>query len=206
MLRSIRSGWQTAGAALAVFALLCASVAAQAAAEVSVKTVKRGGAVEVEARATLQVPLELIWQTLTDYDHLSEFIPGISRSRLLEYRGTAAIVEQTGEAGILFFKFPIEVVVESLELAPYVIEVRVLKGNLKQLDGRYHIEMGARPQDGITLRWRGVIEPEMPLPPLIGEMVLRANVTDQFRGMVREIERRHANSAAPEVEVKAAVR
>jgi ribosome-associated toxin RatA of RatAB toxin-antitoxin module len=206
MLRSIRSGWQTFGAALAVFAWLCASVSAQAAAEVSVKTVKRDGAVNVEAHATLQVPLELIWQTLTDYDHLAEFIPGISRSRLLEYRGTAAIVEQTGEAGILFFKFPIEVVVESLELAPYVIEVRVLKGNLKQLDGRYHIEMGARPQDGITLRWRGVIEPEMPLPPLIGEMVLRANVTDQFRGMVREIERRHANSTAPEVEVKAAAR
>jgi len=206
MLWSIRSAWQAVGAALAVFTLLCASVAAQAAAEVTVKTGKRDGAVNVEAHATLQVPLKLIWQTLTDYDHLAEFIPGINRSHLLEYRGTAAIVEQTGEAGILFFKSPIEVVVESLELVPYVIEVRVLKGNLKRLDGRYHIEVGARPQDGITLRWHGVIEPEMPLPPLIGEMVLRANVTDQFRGMVREIERRHANSAAPEVEVKAAVR
>ncbi len=198
MLWSIRSGWRTVGAALAVFTLLCASVAAQVAAEVSVKTHKRGDAVEVDARATLHAPLELIWQTLTDYDHLAEFIPGINRSHLLEYRGTAAIVE-------LFFKSPIEVVVESLELAPYVIEVRVLKGNLKRFDGRYHIEVGARPQDGITLCWHGVIEPEMPLPPLIGEMVLRANVTGQFRGMVREIERRHANSAAPEVEVKAAV-
>ena len=206
MLWSFRSRWQTVGAALAAFTLLCTSVAAQAAAEVTVKTVKRDGAVNVEAHATLQVPLELIWQTLTDYDHLAEFIPGINRSHLLGYRGNAAIVEQTGEAGILFFKFPIEVVVESQELAPYVIEVRVLKGNLKRLDGRYHIEVGARPQDGITLRWHGVIEPEMPLPPLIGEMVLRANVTDQFRGMVREIERRHANSAVPEVEVKAAVR
>jgi ribosome-associated toxin RatA of RatAB toxin-antitoxin module len=205
MWRSIRRGWWFAGAALAVSALLWASIAAQAA-EVTVKTVKRGGAVEVEARATLQAPLELVWQTLTDYDHLSDFIPGITRSHLLEYRGTAAIVEQSGEAGILFFKFPIEVLVESLELAPYVIEVRVLKGNLKQLDGRYQIELGARPQDGITLHWRGVIEPEMSLPPVVGEMVLRANVRDQFRGMVREIERRHAKGATPAAEFRAVLR
>jgi ribosome-associated toxin RatA of RatAB toxin-antitoxin module len=201
------NGGRSARAALAGIALLCAGIAtAQAAAEVSVKTHKRGDAVEVDARATLHAPLELIWQTLTDYDHFAEFIPGINHSRLLEYRGTAAIVEQTGEAGILFFKFPIDVVVESLELAPYTIEVRVLKGNLKQLDGRYQIELGARPEDGIALSWSGVIEPATRLPPLIGEMVLRANVADQFRGMVREIERRHADSGTAGIDRKSAVR
>lgn len=191
MALTTRFWWQRAGAITAVMVLLACAGVAQAA-EVSVKTSKRGGVVVVDAQATLHAPLELIWQTLTDYDHLPEFIPGISSSHLLEYRGTAAIVEQTGEAGFLFFKFPIDVVVESLELAPYVIEVRILKGNLKQLSGRYLIEMGARPQDGAKLSWIGTIEPEVPLPPLIGEMVLRANVSDQFRGMVREIERRQA--------------
>jgi ribosome-associated toxin RatA of RatAB toxin-antitoxin module len=146
----------------------------------------------VDAHATLAVPLQTIWQTLTDYNRLPEFIPGISRSRLIEYRGTAAIVEQYGEAGFLFFKVPVDVVVESLEIAPHVIAVRVLKGNLRKLDGRYEIEEGASPADPIILSWRGVIEPETTLPPLVGEMILRSNVTAQFRGMVREIERRHA--------------
>lgn len=186
-----RYWWQRASALVAgIVVLACAGVAP--AADVTVTTVKRGGAVDVTARATLQAPLEIIWQTLTDYNHLPDFIPGISSSHLIEYRGTAAIVEQTGEAGFLFFKFPIDVVVESLELAPYLIEIRVLKGNLKQLSGRYLIEMGARPQDGASLSWIGTIEPEVPLPPLIGEMVLRGNVSDQFHGMVREIERRQA--------------
>jgi hypothetical protein len=30
------------------------------------------------------------------------------------------------------------------------------------------------------------------MPPLIGEMLMRSSIEDQFRGMVREIERREA--------------
>ena len=161
-----------------------------AASDFSVKTEKRGDEVHVEARATLAVPLAVIWQTLTDYNRLSEFISGISRSRLIEYRANAAIVEQFGEAGFLFFKVPIDVTVESLELPPHLIQVRVLKGNLKKLDGRYEIEEGATPGAPIVLRWLGVIEPEEPLPVLFGELILRNNVTHQFRDMVNEIKRR----------------
>jgi carbon monoxide dehydrogenase subunit G len=178
---------------LAVAALLLAewSLPCPAAADLTVHTSRRGSAVEVDARATVHAPLALIWQTLTDYDRLSEFVPGISRSRLLDYRGTAAIVEQSGEAGFLFFHMPINVVVESLERAPDVIEVRVLKGNLKQLQGRYRIEADpAGSAQTYLLRWTGVIEPERPLPPLVGEWLLRSSLTDQFRGMVNEIERR----------------
>lgn len=161
----------------------------------SVKTDRRGDEVHIEARAVLAVPLAVIWQTLTDYDRLPGFISGISKSRLVEYRNTAATVEQVGEAGFLFFKLPIDVVVESLELPPNVIEVRLLRGNLKKLDGRYEIEEGATSADPVILRWSGIIEPENPLPPLIGELILRKSVTRQFRDMVHEIERRGAQAA-----------
>jgi len=43
-----------------------------------------------------------------------------------------------------------------------------------------------------VLRWRGLIQPELSLPPLFGEIVMRKRIEDQFAGMVREIERRHA--------------
>lgn len=173
------------------------SGAGHAESEFSVKTDKRGDEVHIEARAVLAVPLAVVWQTLTDYDRLPDFISGISRSRLVEYRNTAATVEQMGEAGFLFFRVPIDVVVESLELPPYVIEVRLLKGNLKKLDGRYEIEEGATSADPLILRWSGIIEPEKPLPPLVGEMILRKSVTRQFRDMVHEIERRGAQAAGP---------
>ena len=180
-------------AGLMALAGFCGSV--HAASDFSVKTEKRGDEVLVEARATLAVSLAVIWRTLTDYNSFPGFISGMSKSRLVEYRNTAAIVEQVGEAGFLIFSLPIDVTVESLELPPHVIEVRLLKGNLKKLDGRYEIEEGATPADPIVLRWSGTVEPEKPLPALVGELVMRRSVTRQFRDMVDEIERRSAQAA-----------
>lgn len=167
--------------------------AAGAADQVVIDAARRGTAVAIDARASLRVPFALIWQTLTDYDRLHEFVPGIRRSRVIERRGPAAIVEQNGAARFLLFSIPIDVIVESVEIPPNVIEIRVLKGNLRQLDGRYQIDSGAEP-GVLVLRWFGLIEPEIGVPPLVGVPLMRANIADQFLGMVREIERRHALS------------
>ena len=161
--------------------------AAQAADEISVEATRREEALEVVCRVVLDAPLDLVWQTLTDYNRLAEFIPGMRRSRLVERRGAVAVVEQLGDAGFLFLTFPIEVTLASTERPPYMLEVSMLKGNLKRLDGVYRIE----PQrDGrIMLTWNGIVE-ALSMPPLLGELVMRLNIEDQFRGMVHEIERR----------------
>ena len=114
------------------------------------------------------------------------------KSQVIDRRGNAAIIEQSGNATILFFNYPIDVVIESLELPPAFIGVRVLKGNLKQLEGGYRLEKIADTQDEFVLRWSGLIEPSFPVPIFISMPLLRANIRDQFRGMVREIERREA--------------
>lgn len=173
---------------IAIFALW--SACAGAADDLVVEATRRGSAVEVNARATLDAPYAVVWGTLTDYSRLAEFIPGMHSSRVIEQRGNAAIVEQTGEAKFLFFSFPIEVTVVSTSRPPNAIDIRVLKGNLKRLDGGYRIEPDGNGR--ILLRWSGLIEPDAYLPPLLGEAVMRANIEDQFTGMVQEIERREA--------------
>jgi carbon monoxide dehydrogenase subunit G len=183
---------------LAVFScvlLLSSAPAARAADDVSMEATRRGAALEVVCRAMLDAPLDLVWQTLTDYDRLADFIPGMRRSRLVERRGAVAVVDQLGEAGFLFLTFPIEVTLASTERPPYDLEVNMLKGNLKRLDGAYRIE----PQGGgrILLTWNGIVEAQS-MPPLLGELVMRLNIEDQFRGMVREIERREALRRARE--------
>lgn len=162
---------------------------ARAAEDVSVEAIRRDDALEVVCRATLDAPLGVVWATLTDYDRLAEFIPGMLSSRVVERRGAVALVEQSGEARFLFFVHPIEVTLVSTERLPYALEVRMLKGNLKRLDGAYRIE----PQGAgrILLTWRGTVE-ALEMPPLIGEMLMRSNIEDQFLGMVREIDRRDA--------------
>ena len=171
----------------------------RAADEVSVEARRREDALEVVCRALLDAPVELIWQTLTDYGRLSEFIPGMRRSRVVSQNGPTSVVEQLGDARFLFVSVPIEVTIASTEKPPYEIEAKLLKGNLKKLDGAYRIE----PQPGgrALLTWTGIIEAES-MPPLIGEMLMRSNIEDQFRGMVREIERRDALRLAREREAR----
>jgi carbon monoxide dehydrogenase subunit G len=176
--------------ALTLAALLCLPLAPaglRAADDITVEALRRGDALEVVCKAVVDAPLELVWQTLTDYDRLAEFIPGMRRSRVVSRTGPVVVVEQLGNARFLFVSEPIEVTLSSTERPPYVIEAVLVRGNLKRLDGAYRIE----PQgDGrMLLTWTGVVE-AMSMPPLLGEMVMRTNIEDQFRGMVREIERR----------------
>ncbi len=178
--------------ALTFVFLLCFALAtgsARAAADITVDAQRRGEALEVVCRAMLDAPLELVWQTLTDFDHLAEFIPGMRSSRVVSRNGAVAIVEQAGEARFLFFTFPIEITLSSTERPPHAIEASLLKGNLKRLDGVYRIEPQVAGR--LLLTWTGVVEAQS-MPPLIGEMLMRSSIEEQFRGMVREIERREA--------------
>ena len=149
----------------------------------------RGPAVAIDVRATVTAPHALIWSTLTDYGHLAEFIPGMQSSKITERRGATAIVEQRGEAGFMVFSYGIDVVVASTEYHPDTIEVRVLKGNLKRLDGRYQVERGEK-EGTWVVSWVGLIEPSLMLPQFLNVRLIRVSIVDQFRGMIDEIERR----------------
>ena len=173
---------------------------AGAAEELSVEATRRGPAVEIRAHAVIEASYAVVWSTLTDYNRLAEFIPGMKKSRIVEQSGNAVTVEQLGEARFLFFSFPIDVTVVSTARPPDALDIRVLKGNLKRLDGGYRIEQVAPGR--IVLRWNGLIEPDAILPPLLGEAVMRSNIEDQFTGMVREIEKREAQRRERDTEGK----
>jgi ribosome-associated toxin RatA of RatAB toxin-antitoxin module len=164
---------------------------AHAAEGLSVEAARKGAFVEVKARATIDAPLSVIWTALTDYEKLPEFVPGLKKSRVASRNGSTVVVEQSGEARFLMFSFPVDVVLEAVEKPPYSIRVRALSGTLRYLEGGYDVE--AEPDSGkFILRWVGIIAPDVSLPPLLGEVVMRMSIEDQFTGMVREIDRREA--------------
>ena len=160
-----------------------------AAGEVKVDAIRKGEFIEVRAHAVVEAPLSVIWTTLTDYERLPEFIPGLRKSKVIGRRGGTVVVEQSGEARFLVFTFPIDVTLEALERPPSSIQVRAISGNLRHFEGGYRVEPDPA-GTGMALRWEGSIIPDVSLPPLIGEVVMRMRIEDQFTGMVREIERR----------------
>jgi ribosome-associated toxin RatA of RatAB toxin-antitoxin module len=161
-----------------------------------VQTSRKGELIQVRAQAHVLAPLTIVWSTLTDYERLPEFVPGMKSSRVLDRKGPTATVAQTGEARFLFFAVPIEVTVESTEQPPHTIEVRRVAGTLRHLQGRYDMQVLSTDPAQVQLRWTGSITPEADLPPLIGQSLMRRMITEQFEGMVREIERRAAASDA----------
>lgn len=172
--------------------LFAASV--EAAESFTVDAERHGDAVQIDAHAIVHATLPLIHATLTDYDHLPDFIPGMRHSHLIEHHGQTSIVAQSGYARFWFLHFPIDVTVETIDRSPSSISVHLLKGNLRQLDGSYEVQdLG---NGSSAVRWHGVIEPGTDVPSAIAVALLRKNISEQFRGMVDEIERR-ATQAPP---------
>jgi ribosome-associated toxin RatA of RatAB toxin-antitoxin module len=180
-------------ARLALLSALGSTGVAIAGEVIAVQARRQGSAVQVTTQAVIRAPLEVIWQTLTDYDRLAEFVPDISSSRVIERQGSTVTVEQAGKAHLWFFTYAIDVVVEVTEQPPACAAVRVLRGNLKQLEGGYRLDkVEGKEGDEYLLQWSGLIEPALPVPTAVTLPLMRSNIARQFEGMVREIERREA--------------
>lgn len=155
---------------------------------VDVQARRNGDLIDVSAVAIVNASMAVVWGTLTDYERLPEFIPGLETSRIIARKGSSVTVAQTGQARFLFLTLPISVTLESTERPPHIVEVRRVAGTLRHLQGRYEATPMAAKQ--VQLRWIGRVSPEADLPPLIGTTLARLSIQDQFEGMVREIERR----------------
>jgi hypothetical protein len=81
--------------------------AALARAEINVE--EKGDEFLIRAQSEVEADGAAIWSTLSDYDHLAGFIPGMSSSRTVSRTGAEAVVEQKGSAGLGPFRQPFTV-------------------------------------------------------------------------------------------------
>lgn len=183
------------GLALHLLGVVALLVIAQAqAAEVVVHASRQGEVLQVEASAEFEADVRQAWEVLTDYDHLADFIPGMHVSRILVRDGNGLLLEQKGEARLLFFSYPIEVRLAVDEFPYERITSRAVAGNFKEMRGEYHLEAG---EGRINLRYRGRMTPDFRVPPLIGTIVLRKTVERQFGALIDEILRRQKRGPWP---------
>jgi ribosome-associated toxin RatA of RatAB toxin-antitoxin module len=155
-------------------------------AEIAVQVVRHGDSFEVEATADIDAAVGDAWKVLTDYDRLSEFIPGMLESRVVSRDGGSVVVDQRGETSVLFFTYPIRVRL-AIEEQPFDrIVSTAISGNFKDLTGTYALQARG---DGLTLRYEGKFTPDFAYPPLLGTLIVRSTVEKRFGAMVQEIEK-----------------
>jgi ribosome-associated toxin RatA of RatAB toxin-antitoxin module len=165
-------------------------------AQINVQTARHGNSFEIDATAEIDAGVAQAWKVLTDYDRLAEFIPGVQESRVVSREGRKVVVDQRGEARLLFFVFPMQVRL-AIEEFPYDrIVSKAIGGNFKELHGIYHLL--AHP-GGLSLRYEGSFTPDFSVPPLIGTLLMRNTVEKRFAAMVHEIEKTRRREPAPAV-------
>ena len=180
-------------AKLLVCALLCALPLALPAFtpndDIVVKVRKEGAGVAIDVVCPVDAPWHIVWEVLTDYPHMPQFISNIRESVVEEQNGNVLHVRQKGKAS----RGPVTLSYEMLrevELVPQTeIRSRLISGDLKSSDFVTKIvQLG----DRIHIVNNGRYVPKVWVPPMVGPAMIEAETQKQFGEFRAEILRRSA--------------
>jgi hypothetical protein len=174
---------------------------------VRIDVTRRGRTFEADAVCRVQATAATVWETITDYPRLPEFMPGIHACRVVDRRSKGRnverlLVEQEGEFRFILFsqslKVSLEIEHRDLRVAiarALSFDLGVLKDRaLDTFEGRYELRPGAA-RAPVELRYTSVMVSRYPPPPGIGSLAVRRNLETQLNAVVRECERRAAAPA-----------
>ncbi|PSO50576.1 MAG: cyclase [Cyanobacteria bacterium SW_9_44_58] len=92
-------------------------------------------------------PRESIWQVLTDYESLPEFIPNLEKSERLEPPEQDKVrLEQVGKQRFMKMNFSARVVLDLTEIPPERIDFEMVEGDFKAFSGYWALQ----PNDNAT--------------------------------------------------------
>ena len=170
---------------LLIAGTLAAIGCAAAAADVDIDVRRTEGVVVIGARAELNADPATAWRVLTDYGRYTEFVPGMRESRVVERRGTHAIVAQSAEATFWLTRMPIDITYEIDEFPPSRIESSAKADALRTLDSRY--ELSPAPA-GVRLEYEGRLAPRSAWLGRIEQYALRQAIVAEFQALADRIE------------------
>jgi hypothetical protein len=158
------------------------------------------GSYRVDASADLDADEAIVWGTLTDYEKLPQFVPGIRSVRVLATHDQAGkqrlLIEQAGELRFLFFSRRVAVLLDVEQQPRTRVDARALprprgsdagEESLHQFEGTYTL---ISIPGGVRLGYRAQFTPEFALPPVFGPLAVRLTMQAQFEAMLAEIARR----------------
>ncbi|CAN8237797.1 unnamed protein product [Cochlearia groenlandica] len=134
----------------------------------------------IQSKIGIEASLDSVWSVLTDYEKLSEFIPGLVVSELVEKEGNRVRLFQVGEQNVaLGLKFNAKAVIDcyekELEILPHGrrrdIDFKMVEGDFQLFQGKWSIEQF---ENGVldvqfkdfktTLAYTVEVKPKMWLP------------------------------------------
>jgi hypothetical protein len=145
--------------------------------------------IHVQAQVFAAASPKVAWEALTDYEHIADFIPDMASSHIVSALGEPLRIEQKGSTSFLFLSFPIEVVFEIDANSSRGLHFHSVSGNLRDMTGDYRVMAVG---NGTQIFYEAQFKPDFWVPPLISAVIMRKQITQQFDGLVKEIERRYS--------------
>ncbi|MEO0868210.1 MAG: SRPBCC family protein [Cyanobacteria bacterium J06642_11] len=133
--------------------------------------------------ATVAIPcaLEHVWQVLTDYERLAEFVPNLTESRLLNRPDGGIRLEQIGAQCFLNFKFCARVILDMTETFPRELGFSMVEGDFKKFMGKWSLQpaiIGS--QSATVLSYELVVQPPLAMPVQLIERHICHNLTQNL--------------------------
>jgi ribosome-associated toxin RatA of RatAB toxin-antitoxin module len=150
---------------------------------------REGEGFAIAAQGDLAAARATVWQTLTDYEALQRFVPGMRESRVIERRGAnSVVVRQVGSARFGPFSEAFDVTFAVDEHEADRIDAVAIAGDF--IEFRSHYELRQLDAQRTRLSYRARLRPRRDPPPLIGAVVMESVARGQFEALLLEIERR----------------
>ncbi|MEM9485869.1 MAG: SRPBCC family protein [Cyanobacteria bacterium P01_F01_bin.116] len=133
--------------------------------------------------ASVAVPrsLEQVWEILTDYERLADFVPNLTKSRLLTCPGGGIRLEQIGAQCFLNFKFCARVILDMTESFPQEIGFSMVEGDFKKFMGKWSLQPAMLGEQTATLlSYELVVQPPLAMPIQLIEHHICHNLTQNL--------------------------
>lgn len=133
--------------------------------------------------ASIQIPcpLEQVWQVITDYDKLAEFIPNLTRSQQVSHPSGGIRLEQVGTQCFLNVKFCARVVLDMVEQFPNELKFSMVEGDFRLFEGVWRLEPLAG--QGTQLIYDLVLLPPRAMPAALIERHICRDLTQNLQAL-----------------------
>jgi ribosome-associated toxin RatA of RatAB toxin-antitoxin module len=131
----------------------------------------------ISAKVQIPYPVEQVWQILTDYEKLADFIPNLSKSRQIPHPQGGIRLEQVGTQCLLNFKFCARVVLDMVESFPQRLDFKMVEGDFKTFSGSWQLQpITLGDKTGTELCYSVLVLPRMAMPVGMIERRLSTNL------------------------------
>ncbi|KAG5046025.1 hypothetical protein JHK86_015431 [Glycine max] len=147
----------------------------------------------VNAQITVDADTESVWNALTDYEHLADFIPNLVWSGRIPCPYPGRIwLEQRGFQRAMYWHIEARVVLDLQEVVNSAwdreLHFSMVDGDFKKFDGKWSVKSGTRSSTAI-LSYEVNVIPRFNFPAIFLERIIRSDLPVNLRALAYRAER-----------------